>query len=217
MTVLENTQQLTGASDQRAFVRLAASGQAPVEGNQCRVPAKRGRQRGGVERAPEPRTAAADMGLALTLAALLDERRQAGQGGGLLAADLSKLRHAHDQRERGARADAGNTQHKREPLGQVGMRAQFGGQALQLGGATLVQAHPASTNVGGDRVPQPPVRDMLEAGAEAGDIVFDLLDIGKMIRQRVIVPDLVRASTRNGTRFTGSRRWPGQARPRRVT
>jgi hypothetical protein len=81
---------------------FAAFDETPVERLERGVPAKGSRQRGGVERAPEPASAAGDVRLAGPAAALLDEGGEAGECCGLLAAEGSELWHAQDQGEGGA-------------------------------------------------------------------------------------------------------------------
>jgi len=53
--------QLPGAGDERDLVRLAGCDQSPVERDQRRVPAHRGWQRGGIERASHALATARDV------------------------------------------------------------------------------------------------------------------------------------------------------------
>src|SRR5580700_602759 len=53
------------------------------------------------------------------LSAVVVEGREAGQRRGLLATDAAELRHADDEGDCGALADAGNAQHEIEAAGEV--------------------------------------------------------------------------------------------------
>ena len=154
---------------------FAALGEPEVEGVERRVPAEGGGEGGGVERAPESFAPAGDVGLAGPAAALLDERGEAGEGCGLLAADVPEFGHAHDQGEAGPRADPGHAQHQLETLGEVGMLPHVLEQALELVGAARLQL----LDVGLDEAAQAVVVGVLQPGLPADDVRLELLDIGQ--------------------------------------
>ena len=66
-------------------------------------------------------------------AGVVIEGSEASQGGGLLAADPAKLRHANDERQCGAFADAGNAEHQIEAIGEVAMEAQLADDTPHFG------------------------------------------------------------------------------------
>ena len=80
---------------------FSAAGEAGVEGDQRRVPAEGGGQGGGEQGAPQPPASAGDVALTPAFSAVVVEWRQAGQGGGLLAAEVPQLRHADDEGDGG--------------------------------------------------------------------------------------------------------------------
>ena len=61
------------------------------------------------------------MTLALMGAAIVVERREPGQGGGFLAAELAEFGHAKQQGECGAHTDAGHALHEVKTTAEVGM------------------------------------------------------------------------------------------------
>ena len=93
-------EQLSGAGDEGCGVGFAAAGEAGVEGDQRLVPAEGGRQGGGEQRAAQAGASAGDVALTLVRSAVVVERRQAGEGGDLLAADFAEFRHADDEGDR---------------------------------------------------------------------------------------------------------------------
>jgi hypothetical protein len=160
-------------------VSFAARHEAGIERDQGLVPAEGGRQRGGEQRAPQAPASAGDVALAFVLSAVIVEWREPGERGGFLAADVAEFRHADDEGEGGALADAGNAQHEIETPGQIVMVAQLLGNAVQLGGTAGFQPD----DVGQSDAPQSLISDMLEPGFEAHDVFLDLLDEGEMRRQ----------------------------------
>src|SRR5579859_2227530 len=95
----------------------------------------------------------------------------------LFAADATELRHADDERERSAFADAGNAQYQIEPSSEIGMIAQLPGNQTELSKPPRLQ----SGNVGKDNASQSRLVEMLEAGLQPGKIFFGLLDEGQQI------------------------------------
>src|SRR5438093_11579819 len=101
-------QQLSGASGEGKLVGLSLGNKSLVEGDECGVPAERGGESGGVERASRPTAAAGDVALALMLSTVVVEGRQPGQCGGFFSADVTEFGHAQDERQCGTLADAGD-------------------------------------------------------------------------------------------------------------
>ena len=99
----------------------------------------------------------------LCLSAVVVEGSQTGERCGFLAADAAELRHADDERQRRALADAGNAQHQIEPRGEIVMGAQSLGNVAYLRGPPCLQPR----DVADDNAPQPRLVDMFEPGLEA--------------------------------------------------
>jgi hypothetical protein len=124
--------------------------------------------------------AAGDVAFALVLAAVVVERREPGQGGGFLAAELAEFGHAKQQGECGAHTDAGHALHEVKTTAEVGMPAQFLGDPPQLGKAARFKP----PDVRHDHTPQPDLLNVLEAGLMAGEFFLGLLDEGQRIDER---------------------------------
>ena len=114
---------------------FAARGEAGVERDQRLVPAEGGWQRGGEQGTAQACASAGDVTLAFVLSAVVVEGCEAGQGGGLLAADAAELGHADDERQRGALADAGNAAHEIEAMPEIVISPQLPRDASEFGRA----------------------------------------------------------------------------------
>jgi hypothetical protein len=88
--------------------------------------------RAAANRERRNRASAGDAALALALSAVVVEGSKAGQRGGLLAADVPGFRHADDEGNGGARADAGDAEDKIEAHREIVVGAQPPGDAPQL-------------------------------------------------------------------------------------
>src|SRR6185312_5719474 len=109
---------------------LAGGNQSLVERDELRIPAKGCRQRGSIERAAQAFAPALDVANTDLIATVVVIRRKAGERRGLFAADLSDLRHAHqdgDSRRQSGTADAMD---QLEPFGEVAIPADRCDQSL---------------------------------------------------------------------------------------
>ncbi len=120
------------------------------------------------------------MGLALVRSTLMDEGGEARERGRLHAADLAEFGHAQHQGTRGALGDAGNAEHQIEALREIGVRAQFGREALEFRRPALLKTLDVSCN----DAQQPLVADVFEAGLEADDVFLDLFDEREAVGER---------------------------------
>src|SRR5579885_3270678 len=173
--------ELSGAGDEGEFVGFAAGGEAAVEGDKGGVPAEGGGQGGGIEGAAQALAAAGDVAFAAMFAAVVIEGGQTGQGGGLFAADGADLGHANEDGQCGALADAGDAGDQVETPREVGVSAQGLRDALQLGGFAAGQP----LDVAGNDPAQPRRGGFLQAGFGADELVFDLLDKGEGVGERL--------------------------------
>jgi hypothetical protein len=117
--------------------------------------------------------------LSLVFSAVVVEGRKSGECRCLFAADPSEFRHANDECQRSALADAGNAEDEVEALGEIVMIAQGLGDTRQLGDAARLQP----LDVGQHNPPEPGVVNMLEAYLEPGNILFGLLNEGQVAGQ----------------------------------
>lgn len=166
-------EELSCTGGERQFVRFSGAGKAGVKSHQRLVPTKGCWQGGSVEGAAQSRASADDVALPLVLSAVVVERCEAGQRGGLLAADASEFRHADDEGDRGPLADTGDAKDEIEAQSEIIVDAQ------PLGDAPLLQ----TGNVVGDEAAETAVMDVLEPDLEARDILFQLFDEGQRPRQ----------------------------------
>ena len=82
--------------------------------------------------------AAGDVSLPFMLSAVVVVRRQTGERCGFFAADAAKLRHADDEGDGGALAQAGNAQHQIETMGEIVVSAQRCDNAQEFGGPSFL-------------------------------------------------------------------------------
>jgi hypothetical protein len=120
-------------------VRLAALLEAAVEGDEGGVSAEGGGQGSGVERAPQAGPATGDMTLPAMGAAVVVKGGQAGQRGGLFAAERAQFGQADQNGQRGALADAGDTEHEIAAGLEVVVALDGELEAAQLALATALQ------------------------------------------------------------------------------
>src|SRR6266403_718939 len=161
-------------------MRLSSLGEAFVEGDQLSVPAERGRQSGRVNAFAQSVSAAGDMTFALAIAAVMNERRQAGERGGLLARQATEFRHPDDEGERGTRSDPMDGTEEVEPPGEIFMGAQGRDQPGDYFSAAALEP----LDVGQHDAAQLRIAGMLEPNLDAHDILFGLLDEGELIGKR---------------------------------
>ena len=81
------------------------------------------RQCGGVERAAQPRPPAGDVALSLVPAAVVVERRQAGERR-RLAADMAEFGQTQHDRDGGPPANPRHAEHELQPTGQIRVALQ---------------------------------------------------------------------------------------------
>jgi len=141
--------------------------------------------------------------LALVLAAVVVERGEAGEGGGLLAADAAELGHADEEGEGGALADAGHAEDELAAAGQIGMGRDRRCEAAHLGGAAGLEAD----DVGLHHAALARLVHVLQAGLEAGGVFLGLL------QESEAAGELLQAGVRgDGRRLAGRRAGGDQKR-----
>ena len=176
---------------------FSARGQARVEIDQGFIPAEGGRQGCGEQRAAQTSAAAGDMSLSLMLSAIVVVGCEPGQRCGFLAVDAAEFRHADDECDCGALAEAGNAQHQIETMGEIVVSAQRCDNAQEFGGPSFNFSRAMSAI---DHATRRRITDMFEADLEASNVLLDLLNEGQVLRQ------LRQATIRLDTRLIDRRR-----------
>ena len=97
----------------------------------------------------------------------------------MLPTEAPELGHADDERQCGTLTDAGHAEHQIQAVAEIVMSAQTRDDPMQLGPATCLEAG----NIGHDNAPQPRIFNVLEPDFQAGDVFFDLLNEGQMLRK----------------------------------